>query len=1597
MSQYSEMMGSFIRTGNYPLEANYIFPTEQELIKFYKDDLNKTTMHRGLLRVVLDDGTGKQALYWVVKKETNNDLKFTKLISFNNIQELQDAVDELDKKLQQEIKERKEEDEAIYGTDNRLQIPDDLNSILDLANAVLELRDDLQDEIDRATTAEGNLKQDIKYIVGTEEDDIKKYIDTYLDYPTLTDISNELNRFLNTVDDSDESINTFLELQKFLSGYKDTDKLKDVLQKLVDDIMGDPYPNPPFRTLRGIQDFVQTLASVNKNRMDNIQTELDQTQVGVGLSGDGAYNADKETYYLKDATSVMNALKILDSLINEAINNCNLQSEDTETVKIDIKKEASKTTISARVKISPEPGNDIVAKEDGIYHNIDSEYLNGILTIKVNGNIRQQHVLGLSSIVDTAYYSPEQEAIIIVFRLLNGEKQNIVIPAGALIQEWTVDNSISTKVVELTKDRVLGDGPDKLSADVRISTNKYNILEKDGNTLLVKGTADNIIFDGDVSVKSKLQAEIDRAISKDDALERALTNEVLRAKEVENELASEIASEIVRASRAEEALDSKIDTQIAESRRIEEEIIKDLDKEIERSTTRDDALSKAIAEEQIRAIEAENTLAQNLNKEIERSTLQDQQHTERITSVINNLTSLNTKIDNEITRATTKENEINLSVQTERDRAMDAENNLQTQLQLETQRATNKETFLEEKIDNVKDRLEEEITRSTTQDSRLNTAILNEVARSTEADNRLTTDLATESSRAQTAEATIQSNLDAEVVRAIDKEAALDHRIDDLWKQLDDNASGDNSLLERITTVENNLVKETNRAQLAEQSLANEINNTNTNLTQEIDRAKNAETNLQDQINQANTDVTNLDQKLTQEITRSTNADNQLQINIDNEATRAQDAEQAIAKELQDLIVKCISSKATTAAEAQAELAKLGEKFSTVEEIGRTLKQFLEDTDYADSTINKWKEIESFLSGISDQETLTGLLNQITQNSKEEINNLQKALEQETIRAETAEKELKDLINAETTRAETAEKLLESKVDTSISVLETKIETVKENVETNIGNKIDTLQDALNQEISRSTQKDADTDDRLNNLNLAINNEIVRATSEENIINQRIDNIKGSLDKTISDQSEISEKLTNEIIRSTNKDIELENKITNSVTELTNKINTDVHLLEDSLGDHIYDYNNPHKVTAAQVGLGKVDNTTDLEKPISVAVQEELNKINIALSKTASSSDLSDHILDKNNPHNVTKGQLDLGNVDNTSDLNKPISTATQLALDKKSDINHTHTMTDIADLEVPPISKGFVTLLSELPENAKGGDKYIITTVGPSGKYGYTLVEYDGSNGTWKQKTLSEGITTSVIGGDVYKLTADGPERILDASDYIYFYNKIYNETKDLIEDIDWEEDDTADTNNQIRLKITYKTQYGDPNESEVTNPYVAKEVKYLDIEKARFISDAYSRPATTEDVTKGYATAVGEPLLILVLTTGNHVTISLKDSLNIYDPVDTPSIDMSVSDWTGDPTTSYKVSGNVRIATNQDSTDAVTLHVLDSTEKGLYSTLRTTNTNSITLTPNYGSTQKSLTADLNINNSLNNSSDVLLTIDSSGLSAKIVWGEYE
>lgn len=81
------------------------------------------------------------------------------------------------------------------------------------------------------------------------------------------------------------------------------------------------------------------------------------------------------------------------------------------------------------------------------------------------------------------------------------------------------------------------------------------------------------------------------------------------------------------------------------------------------------------------------------------------------------------------------------------------------------------------------------------------------------------------------------------------------------------------------------------------------------------------------------------------------------------------------------------------------------------------------------------------------------------------------------------------------------------------------------------------------------------------------------------------------------------------------------------------------------------------------------------------------SKLNLAAGSknvfiTTAASYLTGHISSTSNPHSVTKAQVGLTNVDDTSDADKPVSTATQTALDAKADSSHTHTESDITDLD---------------------------------------------------------------------------------------------------------------------------------------------------------------------------------------------------------------------------------------------------------------------------------------------------------------------------
>ena len=135
----------------------------------------------------------------------------------------------------------------------------------------------------------------------------------------------------------------------------------------------------------------------------------------------------------------------------------------------------------------------------------------------------------------------------------------------------------------------------------------------------------------------------------------------------------------------------------------------------------------------------------------------------------------------------------------------------------------------------------------------------------------------------------------------------------------------------------------------------------------------------------------------------------------------------------------------------------------------------------------------------------------------------------------------------------------------------------------------------------------------------------------------------------------------------------------------------------------------------ADVGLSNVDNTTDIGKPISTATQTALD-LKAPLASPTFTGTVS----------GVTKAMVGLGNVDNTTDALKPISTATQTALDLKAPIaspTFTGTVSGISksmvglgnvdnttDASKPVSTAAAAALLTAVPSQTGNSGKYLST-----------------------------------------------------------------------------------------------------------------------------------------------------------------------------------------------------------------------------------------------------------------------------------------------
>lgn len=130
---------------------------------------------------------------------------------------------------------------------------------------------------------------------------------------------------------------------------------------------------------------------------------------------------------------------------------------------------------------------------------------------------------------------------------------------------------------------------------------------------------------------------------------------------------------------------------------------------------------------------------------------------------------------------------------------------------------------------------------------------------------------------------------------------------------------------------------------------------------------------------------------------------------------------------------------------------------------------------------------------------------------------------------------------------------------------------------------------------------------------------------------------KTNLDNTVQG-------LANEITDRTNAINSLRTELKTYIDNQISDTGSDVTALETKVNNHIANKSNPHSVIKAQVGLGNASNTSDADKPVSTAQATAIADAKSA--GTAAQTAINNHAGLRNNPHVVTRAQLGLATTD---------------------------------------------------------------------------------------------------------------------------------------------------------------------------------------------------------------------------------------------------------------------------------------------------------------------------------------------------------------
>ena len=185
-------------------------------------------------------------------------------------------------------------------------------------------------------------------------------------------------------------------------------------------------------------------------------------------------------------------------------------------------------------KLSTDNDNIIYERPDGIFATAKLEYdIKGNALIftssnQTGGTTTERFELNTIKIIENARYDKDTESLIFTYITAKGEVQQLSIPLSSLIEEWTVNNDGHS--VRLSKERHPSNDKDVLTADVKVSSLDNNILVEKGDGLFVKGTADNVRYSDNSSVKDEISST-----------KETLDSEIKRAQNAEKEVSDAIS------------------------------------------------------------------------------------------------------------------------------------------------------------------------------------------------------------------------------------------------------------------------------------------------------------------------------------------------------------------------------------------------------------------------------------------------------------------------------------------------------------------------------------------------------------------------------------------------------------------------------------------------------------------------------------------------------------------------------------------------------------------------------------------------------------------------------------------------------------------------------------------------------------------------------------------------------------------------------------------------------------------------------------------------------------------------------------------------